>query len=269
MSANMFTQQQILSGIRLVWKEALNYVSPIHPEMNFAEQFQAHREFADIDLSDVFYRLERTFGFKCSKKEWHTFLGLHITDLSEWEKTVAPRLTFDALAQFICERLKPISLEPITILGKPCLTAGVFRGLELLAEQIDPKVRKFAPSTPIRTRLRGFRLRCFWSKLQWIMEDQLPPPPQITLSSRGCLHSLLFKLSAGLVIFLWRRNWEGVLAGIVTTVFLFIPMGIIVALINDRLNPLPEGIETFGDLARVLAAIIQDQQTEAASCSTP
>jgi hypothetical protein len=42
-----------------------------------------------------------------------------------------------------------------------------------------------------------------------------------------------------------------------------------VAFINARLNPLPEGIETFGDLSRVLAAIILDQQTEAASCSIP
>ncbi len=269
MPANTFTQEQVLSGIRIVWKEALNYDSPISPEMNFAEPFKADGPYEDIDLADVFYRLERTFGFKCPKKEWHAFMGTDLTDLDEWEKTIAPRLTFRALAEFIREKLKPISFEPLTILGKPCLTAGVFRGLERLTEQIDPKVRPFAPSTPIRARLRGFRLRCCWSKLQWIMEDQLPDPPRITLTSGNCLHSLLVKLGAGLLIYLWRRDWEGALAGIVTTISLFIPMGILVAFINDRLNPLPKGIETFGDLARVLAAILLDQQTEAGSCSTP
>ncbi len=269
MPANTFKQEQILSGIRIVWKEALNYDSPISPEMNFFEQSMANGPFEDIDFWDVRFRLERTFGFKCPKREWHAFLGLDITDKDEWEKTIAPRLTFHALAEFIRERLKPISFEPLTILGKPCLTAGVFRGLERLTEQIDPKVRQFAPSTPIRARLRGSRLRCFWSKLQWIMEDQLPDPPRITFSSRGCLHSLLFKLGAGLLIYLWRRDWEGAIAGIMTTMFLFIPMGIIAAVINAHLNPLPKEIETFGDLARVLAAILLDQQNEAASCSTP
>jgi len=217
----------------------------------------------------VFFRLQWTFGFKCPKKEWDTFLGLHIKDPSEWEKTIAPRLTFRALAEFIREKLEPISFEPITMLGKPCLTAGVFRGLERLTKQIDPKVRQFAPSTPIRARLRGFRLRSFWSKLQWIMEDQLPDPPQITFRSRGCLHSLIFKLGTGLLIALWQRDLAGLLEGLGVTVALFIPVGVVVAFINAQLNPLPKGIETFGDLARVLAAILLDQQTEAASCSTP
>ncbi len=68
MPANTFTQEQILSGIRIVWKEALNYDSPISPEMSFIEQFKANSIFEDIDLCNVFFRLQWTFGFKGPKK---------------------------------------------------------------------------------------------------------------------------------------------------------------------------------------------------------
>jgi hypothetical protein len=64
-------------------------------------------------------------------------------------------------------------------------------------------------------------------------------------------------------------SWAGVIVAFIVSFVLFIPVGVMVEFINARLNPLPEGIETFGDLARVLSAIILDQQSEAASCSTP
>lgn len=271
MSGKSYTQEQILSGIRIFWRESLGCESPFDPDASFVVQFNAERKnlFLVLDLDDVFFGLETHFGFHCPSKEWEAFMAFPTQDLREWEKTIAPRLTFRALADFIRERLNPIFLEPITMLGKPCLTAGIFRALEQLAEKINPKVSRFAPSTPIRARLPGYCLRTFWDELRWIMEDQLPPPPKIILSSRGFFRSLYFKLSIGLLIALWRRDLDGLLAGISVTFALFIPVGVIVAYINTLLNPLPEGIETFGDLARVLAAIILDQQSEAASCSTP
>jgi hypothetical protein len=273
MSAKTYTQEQILSGLRMIWRETYNFDAPIYPDESFIEAFNAKSILfkADIDLYDVLYRLEAIFGFKCPMKEWLAFLGEHIQDPSEWEKTVAPKLTFRALADFVGERLKePVSLEPITLLGKPCLTAGIFRALEQLAEEINPKVTRFAPSTPIRVRLSGFSLYCFWSRLRWIMEDQLPPPPQIPFPDWRFLNRLFVKLGVGLLIALWKRDLAGLLEGIGVTLLLFLPVGMILAYINAALlNPLPDGIETFGDLARVLAAIILDQQTEAASCSTP
>jgi acyl carrier protein len=269
MSGETYTQEQILSGIRILWREMLNCDSPINPDMSLIAQLKDEGIFDDIDFADMLFRLEILFGFKCRMKEWEHFLGFDIRDINEWERTLAPRLTFRALADFVRERLEPIALEPVSLLGKPCLTAGIFRGLQQLAEQIDPKVRQFAPSTPIRSRLRGFRLQLFWSRLRWMIEDQLPPPRQFTFRSRGFFHSLLFKLGAGLLIALWKRDLTGLLEGIGVTFTLFIPLGVIVAFINTHLNPLPKGIETFGDLARVLAAILLDQQTEAASCSTP
>ncbi|HEY7329128.1 MAG TPA: hypothetical protein VH592_15910 [Gemmataceae bacterium] len=271
MSANAYTQEQILSGLRIFWRERLGCRVPSDSDRSFIEHLKANgKVISEIDLIDyVPEALEFFFRFKCSPTEWESFLGLPIQDPNEWEKNTAPRLTFRALANFIRERLDPISFAPVTLLSKPCLTAGVFRGLEQLAEKIHPKVTKFAPSTPIRARLRGFRLLYFWSELRWIMEDQLPPQRQIAFRSWKFLNHLFVKLGIGSLIALCRGDLAGLLEGLAVTVLLFLPVGMVAAWINAQLNPLPKGIETFGDLAGVLAAIILDQQTEAASCSMP
>lgn len=269
MSAKTYTQEQIFSGIRIFWRENLRCESPFDAETRIEHHLQATEIAEDLDLMEIANGIETLFGFKCPRQEWHDFFGITIRDAEEWEKTVAPRLTFEALADFIQERLNFISFEPVTVLGKPCLTAGIFRGLEQLAVQVNPRASRFAPSTSIRECLRGVRLRRFWNRLRWMIEDQIPPPPKLELSGRGCLHSLIFKLSFGSAIALWRKDLFGLLVGIVTAFVLLIPLAVIVGLIEDRLNPLPEGIETFGDLSRVLAAIILDQQSEAASCSMP
>jgi acyl carrier protein len=270
MSANTFTQEQILSGIRIFLRENLGCESPFDADVRIHDYLETEKWWDGLDIMDFVYGLEELFGFSCSRKEWNDYFGVSVRDVEEWKKTVSPRLTFRALADFIRERLNPIALEPVTLLGKPCLTAGVFRGLEQLAVQVNPRVGRFAPSTPIRQCLRGARLHRFWNRLRWMLEDQLPPSPEIHFGSRGLLHSLIFKLGAGLTIALWRRDLPGAIFGILTTLALFIPVGMIVDSINKCLmNPLPEGIETFGDLAGVLSAIILDQQSEAASCSTP
>jgi hypothetical protein len=266
---NRLTQEQVFRGIRIIWKEAVNEDTPLDLDANFFEEFKAGGTLEEIDLLDVIYRIEREFGFCCPGEEWNSLLGLPAPDPDEWERVVAPRLTFRALADFILERLTPISFEPITLLGKPCLTAGVFRGLEQLAGQVHPSVTQFGPSTPIRQRLRGLRLHRYWSRLRWIVNDQLPPPRQVTLRLQGFVRSLSFKGLIGGLIAMWRGDLFELAVGFVLTFpFLFI-VAYVVEFINLQLNPLPEGIETFGDLARFLAAIIRDQQDECASCSTP
>jgi hypothetical protein len=266
---NTFTREQIFSGLRIIWREILDHESSLDLDMRFMDEFNDEGSYDEIDFGDVIPYIHRHFGFSCAMEEWKIFLGLHIQSLDEWQRDIAPRLTFRALADFIRERLKPISFEPITLLGKPCLTAGIFRSLERLVEQIHPKATRFAPSTPIRARLRGVRLHRFWSRLRWMLHDQLPPAPRITLTGRGFLHSLYLKCLIGTLIILWKRDPRGLFAGFAATFFLLIPVAWAVELVNVLRNPLPEEIETFGDLARVLAAILLDQQNEAASCSTP
>lgn len=264
MSGNAYTQDQILSGLRIIWREALDYEAPILPEIRFADDFKAGGNLEEIDFADVICRIQGHFGFTCAWEDWQTFLGWCGHDPDVWERDVAPRLTFAALADFIRERLEPISLEPITLLGKPCRSAGIFRALERLAGQVHPRVCRFGPSTPIRARLRGIRLRRFWSRLRWILEDQIPAPPRITLTCGGLLFILLFNSSIGLLVSLWSRDLVGLAAGFVGTFVLLFPLSWAVVFINSRLNPLPKGIETFGDLARYLAVITVDQQPQGA-----
>lgn len=277
MSAKSFTQEQIYSGIRFFWKEELGCDSSFDLDSRIDRHLRVDR-LSDLiglheqhDFADIIDGLECLFGFSCSEEEWVSYFNLSPENVSleEWEQIFAPGFTFRRLTQFIQEKASLIALEPITLLGKPCLTAGIFRGLEQLIRQISPNTKKFAPSTPIHECLKGTRLRTFWNRLRWIVEDQLPPAPRITLHSRAVWQSLFLKILLGVVIAVWRGDLSGIIAGFMTTLVLFIPVGIIVAIINDRLNPLPEEIETFADLVRVLAAIILDQQNEAASCSTP
>jgi hypothetical protein len=275
MSAEKFTQEQIFEEICIYWREDLGLEKPFELDSRI-DHHLSNDDFwkliglaEECDFADIISGLEECFGFSCLDEEWIRYFGLSARSREEWLQKFAPHFTFRRLVEFIEEHVKPISFEPIPLLGKPCLTAGIFRGLEQLVEQTNPKATRFAPSTPIRERLRGTPLRRFWNRLRWMLDDQIPPLPQITLSSRGFLHSLFFKIGIGLLIAVWRWDFSGVLTGIATTFALLIPIGVIVAFINERLCRLPEGVETFGDLARVLAAIILDQKTEAASCSTP
>lgn len=254
MSANTFTQDQIFSGIRIIWREVLDYEPPSDLDMRFMEEFKDGGVLEEIDFGDVIWRLQREFGFTCALEEWKTFLGLHIQDADEWNRDFAPRLTFRALADFIRERLEPISLEPLTLLGKPCRTAGIFRVLERLAGQVHPAVIRFGPSTPIRARLRGSRLQRFWDRLRWITEDRIPLPRRIKLGCGG----FYFKIGIGLFIALWKRDLQGLWLSMMVTTLLFLPTAFLVELLNRQLNPLPKEIKTFGDLARYLAVVTVD-----------
>jgi hypothetical protein len=265
MSAEMYTREQIFCAIRIIWREALGYEEPLDLDMRFYDDFRGGGLFDEIDFGDVIFRVQRELGFTCALEEWKTFLGTHIQDADIWERDIAPRLTFRALADFIRERLEPITLEAITLLGKPCRTAGIFRALERLVGEIHPAVIRFGPSTPIRSRLRGSRLHRLWDRLRWMTQERIPLPYRIKLGCGG----FYFKIGIGLLIALWKRDLEGLWLSLKVTTLLFLPTAFLVEFLNSQLNPLPTEIKTFGDLARYLAAIIVDQQTEAASCSTP
>lgn len=265
MFAEMYTQEQILCGLHIFWREHLGCESPCEPDMSVIEQLKDEGIYEDIDLADVLFCLKRLFGFQCAWEEWDTFWGIPIQDPDEWNRGVAPRLTFRALAEFIREQLEPIYLEPITILGKPCRTAGIFRALERLAGQVHPKVSRFGPSTPIRARLRGSRLHKFWDRLRWITKDQIPLPYRIKLGCGG----FYVKIGIGLSIALWKRDLEGLWISLGVTALLLLPTALLVGFLNSQLNPLPKEIQTFGDLARYLAVITEDQNPQGASCSMP
>ncbi|HWG44933.1 MAG TPA: hypothetical protein VN688_19345 [Gemmataceae bacterium] len=262
MFAKRFTQAQILCGLRIFWREETGGNDSFDAGTRIDHHLESEGISEEIDITEILHDIEQFFRFSCRLEEWQSYFGWDTKDPEEWERKYAPQFTFGRLADFIRERVEAISLEPLTLLGKPCLTAGIFRGLERLAEQINPKTPRFAPHTPIRECLCGTRLHQFWNRLRWIVEEQIPPAPRLPLSMRGFMHSLAFKFGIGLLIALWRRNLQGLLIGVLLTFLLLIPVGWLISFINSRINPLPKGIETFGDLARFLAAATADKQPE-------
>lgn len=264
MSAPRFTQEQILSGLYIFLREDFGCKTLIDPDLRIDEFFKADGIWEELDTGELAEELSNYFGFSCSLDEWEAFFGwttsAHARNVEEWEQLFAPHFTFRGLADFIRERAEPISFEPLTLLGKPCITAGIFRGLERLTEQIHPVASRFAPSTSIRACLRGSRLRRFWNRLRWMTEDRIPAPPRIKFGCGG----FYFKLAIGLLIALWHRDLDGLWLSLKVTAVLFIPTAFLVEFLNSRLNPLPKEIQTFGDLSRYLAVITENQQPQGA-----
>ena len=261
MCVNRYTQEQILCGLRILCAEnGCDY--SFEPDTRLDDYFKAEGIWDELDTGELAEEINAFFGFSCSVEEWDQFFGWRAgaRDTDGWEQLYAPHFTFRGLADFIRERVEPIFFEPLTLLGKPCLTAGIFRGLERLTERIHPAASRFAPSTPIRVCLRGSRLRSFWSRLRWMTEDRIPAPPRIKLGCGG----FYFKLGIGLFIALWNRDLDGLWLSLKVTALLFIPTAFLVEFLNARLNPLPKEIQTFGDLARYLAVITENQQPQGA-----
>src|SRR6185437_8333692 len=146
MFAKRFTQAQILCGLRIFWREETGGNDSFDAGTRIDHHLESEGISEEIDITEILHDIEQFFRFSCRLEEWQSYVGWDTKDQEEWERKYAPQFTFGRLADFIRERVEAISLEPLTLLGKPCLTAGIFRGLERLAEQINPKTPRFAPT---------------------------------------------------------------------------------------------------------------------------
>ena len=161
--------------------------------------------------------------------------------IDEWNRTVAPKLTFGALARFIADRAPMIaSFDPITVFGRDCASAGVFTGIQRLAG------RQFAPSARIIDVLRGHDLDSFWTQLRWITEHSIPPLPSFwrgVTGMTGCLGILA-------VIVAWATSNP---IFIVPTIVGALVFYMIASAYKQFTNPLPSDIVTFRDLSTLIA----------------
>ncbi len=94
MSANTYTLEQILSRMRIFWKE-----SGMDPSFDLDSHIIDYLELdfsglgEEYDIEEIIVLLEADFEFSCP--------------LEEWDKILSPHLTFRRLAEFIQERVKP------------------------------------------------------------------------------------------------------------------------------------------------------------------
>jgi|GEM_PF-3045167 len=195
--------------------------------------------------------IEERLGIRLSHEEINAFYELpdgfnSAMPFEKWRNTIAPTLTVTALADFLRKRYKPVSFEPVSVLGSPpCQAAGYFVGMSDIIQQIHPEAARFGPSTPIRSVLPNSRLSVFWSRLSWAADQSLPP---LSFWLNHLANALLI-ISIGFLAFGIMVNWA-----ILASVWLLCLKGLQLGWwLHRRANPLPYGIDTFGDLARYLA----------------
>lgn len=253
MNSQRYSQAQVMCGLREVWQSNISpWASPIEADTQIYRYMKADGTWDELDLFDVFHRIERFFGFSCSQEEWIVFLGIKdAKSVAEWEQQYLPNLTFGVMAKFIADRAPVVaSFEPITMLGRPCASAGIFTGIEKVAAKVRSDRPRFAPSTRILDVMRGGDLHRFWTQLRWMTEDSAPPLPSFwrNVTTYAVLLGLLMlplgvfasKVSSSLLVFY------------LTPVFALIPY-LMARFYKQRTNPLPSQLVSFRDLSMLIA----------------
>jgi hypothetical protein len=245
-----FPQKAILAILQDLWREELGCQERLEPQTRIDGYLKRSRFWNDLDFAELIAEVEERFGFDASAEDWAEFFGTGIRDKKRWEAEVGPRCTFGSLADFIARHVPPVSFDAVARCGTNCGTAGAFHGIERVARQIRADLGELRPSTPIRDRLRANKLETFWNRVRWMSGDALPPlrtPWRRTLR-RAVLVAFL-ALFAGLWLSLARGTWTWLV--LTATVFVSLRLSLDVVVYCE--NPLPSGIDTFGDLARLLA----------------
>jgi hypothetical protein len=210
--------------------------------------------------------LANYFQFKWSEERWVVWLQLQGDKLKteeqrqtawdHWLQEISPRFTVRALAKLIARKAQTASFEPVTIFGSRCAPAGVFLGLCGLPEA---GARRHAPSTPLRAIKSSQRIRDLWKRAEWINGVKLPElhgPSAWRLRSAADLVQLAavclaLPVAVGLGIVVGGS--AGVFLGSFSGAVAFVALLCVCHHVADRIhNPLPEGIERFGDLARLI-----------------
>ena len=207
------------------------------------------------------------FQFDWSQSRWMIWLKLHDKSLKtekqrlaawdRWQREISPRITIRKLAELISRKAQVPSFEPITLFGSRCEPAGVFVGLCGLPEAGSLRC---APSTPLRVMRSSSRIRMLWQRAAWINGVPLPAlegPSAKRLRSAADLamlttYCLALPIAFGVGFFASQFGYSLLtgLSGLAALVGALL-LGEHVA---DRLHdPLPQGVEQFGDLARLIA----------------
>jgi hypothetical protein len=198
-----------------------------------------------VDWLQVGRALNAQWGFRYSDEEWFFVLE------------PAKQRTLRGLCEFIARGARRIQIRPLTVLGKPCATAGAFMTIRSLLRDAGANVGEISPSTPLAGYARRYA-KTFLGPISRLAPNVIPP-----VKARAGLWGLhewcaglgFLMLLVGLPLVVVGVSWFGWIAliGIVLMIANY-P----VAWITHRFT-LPSSVEfgelkTFGDLARVIAA---------------
>lgn len=263
-----FTTEQLLRGIQAYVTEEVDSKLVIDPNASVNEYRKAIEGSYECPLLFL-EMLGEYFGFEHSEARWIAWLKLKPDEeltkrerklaWDHWQNVISKSLTVRKLAEHIAKHAPGTSMQPVTMFGVPCAPAGAFRGLCRLPELRGKRV---APSTPIARVLGGSKIESLWGRATWISGAKLP-----TLQRQAwwSLRSPADWIDAvgqclAIVAALATLIYVGLETGSAFYAFTAAIPALLVLLMftysaSDKLrNPLPDGVTTFGDLARLIAA---------------
>lgn len=260
-----YTIEQAFRGIQAFMTENCGDKIVLELDAPLTTYEQAARDSHECPLQFL-EDLARYFQFEWSESRWGIWLKLRDSSLKtkkdrqaaweHWQQTIAPQITVRMLAELVARKARVPSFEPVTILGSRCEPAGVFLGLCGLPEA---KGGRYAPSTPLQNIKSSQRIRELWKRAEWINGVKLPklqgPSAKRLHSAADAVQLATFCLAMPIAIGMGVviGNAGGVYLGSFSGVVAFIAsFGIGCNLAHRIHNPLLEGIERFGDLARLI-----------------
>lgn len=203
------------------------------------------------------------FGFRYGEDRWVAWLNLadarHKQGWEHWQSVTSRTITVRKLAEHIVRHVPGASMEPVTVFGVHCAPAGVFRGICELPELGG---RRIAPSTPIAKTLRGSRIVSLWSRAAWISGAALPTLKRTPWWSLTSLANWIDAIGLGLTSIATVTVLMGVgiatgsgWAAVLVAIPILFAMLVTTHCASDSCcNPLPDGVATFGDLARLIVS---------------
>lgn len=248
-----YSTAQMLCALQALWPRIWGDNRPFGAETRIFEFVMGCDGWDEIDLADVSYALERRLGGavgsyaaweRGSLGEWRRF----------WNAAHREQLTFGALADFLARRIPAVRVEPLWVWGRPCVPAGAFLAVRRVAADVDRRGADFGPSTPVRERFVGGKLRALWTRLRWISENRLPPLRDARRIPRA------FPMLAAALLLGGGVAAKSALSGFALIASLGAALGVLVLLLvicrrfGERWDdPLPPGYRTFADVARAMA----------------
>ncbi|MCE9546346.1 MAG: hypothetical protein K8T25_12600 [Planctomycetia bacterium] len=166
--ATCYSDEQLLRGLRFAVEPFNHNKIPIEA----ATPLCAIVDEEDVWLLDV--ELRRCFAINLSREDWTTLI-LHGAVSDEWLEEIWPTLTFGTIADFLRRVATPAPFDSMTFLGRGGEAAGAFCGIQQIIAELGLDPEAIAPSTPIRSYLRGPALLQFWKRMRILVGDDIPP----------------------------------------------------------------------------------------------
>lgn len=262
-----FSPAQVLRGIEAFIAEDCGRRLTLDADASVVETWKAVEQFSSHECPLEFLtELAEYFQLDWSERRWVVWLKLRGDNSwtnrqrraawKQWNREIAPTIKVCDLVACISRRAPAPSLEPVTVFGHSCSAAGIFCGLCQLPE-VD--LLRVAPSTPLRKLGRLSRIRKLWKRIEWVSGVTLPPAKDIWPQSWPTLANVLGGgialgvFGASIALGAMQRGPLYQIGGTIISMAALIAVIAFCGAIVDRLhNPLPEEVETFGDLARFI-----------------